>query len=85
MQEVHEDGVSVDVWILGRVDSREILVLYEDGVVCMGQRRKGEGGLEVLTSRGMIIEVNGVGLEDVGVTAAVKTFLSSFRALNDAA
>ncbi len=65
VREVPEDGVGVDVWILGRVDSREVMVFYEDLVVCRGQRSKGEGALEVLTGRRRV-EVNRVGLKDVG-------------------
>ncbi len=65
VREVQKDGVGADVWILGRVDSREVLVFDEDGTVCREQRSEGEGALRVLTSRGMV-EVNGVGLENIG-------------------
>ncbi len=33
VREVHEDGVNANVWIIGRVDSREVPVFYEDWVV----------------------------------------------------
>ena len=31
--EVHEDGVGADVWVFGRVDSCDVLVVDEDGAV----------------------------------------------------
>ncbi len=64
VRKVHEDGVCDDVRVLGRVDSREVLVFDEDGNVCRGQGSEGERALEVLTSRG-VVEVDGVDLEDV--------------------
>ena len=35
-REVHVDRVGADVWVLGRVDTRELLVLEEDRYVCRG-------------------------------------------------
>ncbi len=54
VREVHEDPVAAYVWVFGRVDSSEVLVLKDDRVVHRGQWGKGEGALEVLTSRGMV-------------------------------
>ena len=43
--EVHVDRVCVDFGILGRVDTREVLVLQEDWAVCRGYGGEGERAL----------------------------------------
>ena len=40
--EVHVDLVCASVGILGRVYTREVLVLHEDRAVCRGERSEGE-------------------------------------------
>ena len=42
VREVHVDRVGSDVGVLGRVNTREVLVLEEDRAVCRGQRGEGE-------------------------------------------
>ena len=64
VREVHEDGVGADVGVLGRVDTRELLVLEEDRVVCRRHRGENERTLQVLVGRRMV-EVYRVGLENV--------------------
>jgi len=64
MREVHVDFVRADVGVLGRVDTREVLVFDEEWVVCRRQRGEGERTLHVLTGR-KIAEVYGVGLNNV--------------------
>ena len=64
VREVHVGFVGADVGVLGRVDTRKVLVLDEDRAVCRGQRGESERTLQVLTGRRMV-EVYGVGLENV--------------------
>ena len=64
MRKIHVDFVGANVGVLGQVDTRKVLVLDEDGVMCRGQRGEGESILQVLTGRRMV-EVYGVGLENV--------------------
>ena len=45
VREVYVDLVGADVGILGRVYTREVLVLEEDRAVCRGQRGEGERAL----------------------------------------
>ena len=45
VREVHVDLVGVDFGILGRVYTREVLVLEEDRDVCRGQGGEGERAL----------------------------------------
>ena len=62
--EVHVDRVCADVGVLGRVYTREVLVLDEDRA--MGRRHRGEGErvLHVLAGR-RVVEVDGVSVENV--------------------
>ena len=64
MREVHVYFIGVNIVVLGRVDTGEVLVLDEIWAMCRGQRGEGNGTLEILTGR-WIVEVYGVGLEDV--------------------
>ena len=64
VREVHVDRVGADVGVLGRVDTRETVVLEDDRVVCRGQRGEGEKTLHVLAGRRMV-KVYGAGLENV--------------------
>ena len=83
-REVHVDFVGADVGVLGRVDTREVLVLDEDWAVCRGKRDEGERTLHVLTGRRMV-EVYGVGFKNfVAVGCRGVDILSSLRALSGA-
>ena len=64
MREVHADFVGADVGVLGRVDTREVLVLDEGWAVIRRKRGEGERTLQVLTGRKMV-EAYGVGLENI--------------------
>jgi len=76
--------VSVDIGVLGRVDTNEVLVLDDDCVVCRGQRGEGERALKILTRREMV-DVYGVGLENiVAVSCRGVDILSILRALSGA-
>ena len=62
--EIHVDRVCADVWVFGRVYSREVLVLDEDRAMCQGHRGEGERALPILAGR-RVVEVDGVSVENV--------------------
>ena len=64
VREVHVDRVLADVWVLGRVYSRKVLVLDEYRAMCRRHGNKGERALQVLAGRGLV-EVDRVGVDDV--------------------
>ncbi len=51
--------------ILGREYTREVLVLHEDRAMCRKERSECERALHILAGR-RVVEVDGVGLEDIG-------------------
>ena len=82
--EVHVDRVCADVWVFGRMYSREVLVLDEYRAMCRGQRDEGERALQVLAGR-RVVEVDGVGVKNVvAIGCRGVDFLSILRALRGA-